>query len=293
MRFGVAVSGGPDSLALLLLAQACRPGLVEAATVDHGLRPESAAEAAMVAATCVELGIAHRTLTVDVAGGNLQDAARTARYTALGQWAAERGLTTVVTAHHADDQAETVLMRLNRASGIHGLAGIRASRWVPTTGTQIIRPLLAWRKAELEAIVAAAGIAPAVDPSNRDLRFDRAQLRERLAAADWLDTAAIARSASHLADAEFALNWAIGREWDENVREEGGGFCYSPVEAPDAIRRGVLRLMIASCGGSEVRGGELATLEMRLRPGGKATLGRCILLCRRGRWTVTPEPGRR
>ena len=117
-KLGLAVSGGPDSLALLLLARAALPGRVEAATVDHGLRPESADEAVMVAAVCARLGVPHRTLAVDVAQGNIQAQARAARYAALAVWMGEQGIEALATAHHADDQAETLLLRLNRGSGV-------------------------------------------------------------------------------------------------------------------------------------------------------------------------------
>lgn len=293
MRFGVAVSGGPDSLALLLLAHALRPGLVEAATVDHGLRSESAGEAEQVARICGALGIPHCIIPVRLEPGNVQEAARKARYAGLGSWAAGRGLTSVATAHHADDQAETVLMRLNRASGLRGLAAIRAVTGVPTTGTQIFRPLLAWRKAELEQIVDDARLTAVRDPSNTDARFDRARLREGLAGADWLDPAAIARSAGHLADAARALGWAIDREWEERVREEEEAIVYSPTDAPQAIRLGILERMIVSTAGIVPRGGELAGLEERLRSGGKATLGSAVVEVKRGIWRVSPEPGRR
>lgn len=293
-RFGVAVSGGPDSLALLLLADAFKPGLVEAATVDHGLRPESAEEAAEVARICATLGVPHRTLAVKVAQGNLQDAARSARYAALSEWARERDLLAVATAHHADDQAETLLMRLNRASGLRGLASIRAVHRITNdeAGTMVVRPLLQWRKGELERIVADAGLLAARDPSNADVRFDRARMRAALAGANWLDPAAIARSASHLADAEAALNWAVGREWDAQVHRDGDGFRYFPVDTPDAIRLAILERMIAFAGGNPPRGAELAALAERLRGGGKATLGGTIVEVKRGEWTVRPEPGR-
>ena len=119
---GLAVSGGPDSLALLLLASEALPGQVEAATVDHGLRAESAAEAEAVAQICATLGVPHAILTVEVATGNVQAEARRARYAALGGWLAARDLAALATAHHADDQAETLLLRLNRAIGVAGLA---------------------------------------------------------------------------------------------------------------------------------------------------------------------------
>src|SRR5690606_4468682 len=242
LKLGLAVSGGPDSLALLLLAAAARPGGVEAATVDHGLRPEAAAEAEMVAELCSRLGVPHRTLAVRLAPGNLQDQARRARYDALGEWARERGAQALATAHHADDQAETVLMRLNRASGLAGLAGIRARGTWPSTGLTLFRPLLGWRKAELKALVASTGLIPAQDPSNADPRFDRARLREALATADWLDPAAIARSASHLAEAEEALDWAARREWDEKVRELDGSYRWSSSSVPRTVQIRVVQM---------------------------------------------------
>ena len=111
-RIGLAVSGGPDSLALLILAAAARPGQIEAATVDHGFRPEARDEAAMVAGICGKLGVPHTILTArwnDVPTTAIQERARRERYRLLGYWADERGLGGLATAHHADDQAITAL----------------------------------------------------------------------------------------------------------------------------------------------------------------------------------------
>ena len=166
------------------MAAAALPERVEAATVDHGLRPESADEARDVAEICSALGVPHEILTVTVEPGNLQSAARSARYAALAGWMERRNLTALATAHHADDQAETLLMRLNRASGVAGLAGVRARGLVPGTELPLLRPLLGWRRTELGAIVAAAGVVPAQDPSNSNDRFDRVRLRKELAAAE-------------------------------------------------------------------------------------------------------------
>jgi tRNA(Ile)-lysidine synthase len=288
MKWGLAVSGGPDSLALLLLAAAAKPDAVEAATVDHGLRPEAASEAAMVAEVCEWLGVPHRTLAVTVASGNTQDQARQARYTALGEWARERGIYGLATAHHADDQAETVLMRLNRASGLAGLAGIRPVAHWPLTGLMLLRPLLDWRKAELAEIVANSELAAAEDRSNADRRFDRVRVRAALADADWLDPAAIARSAAHLSDAERALSWAVLREWEENVAEADGGYSWTPVGLPRAIVLRVVEMAIGMLGGVP-RGGAVARLADDIATGGRATLGGALIEVRKGTWTFRPE----
>lgn len=293
LKLGLAVSGGPDSLALLLLAAAARPGGVEAATVDHGLRPEAAAEAEMVAELCTRLGVPHRTLAVTLAPGNLQDQARRARYDALGEWARERGVPALATAHHADDQAETVLMRLNRASGLAGLAGIRPRASWPSTGLTLLRPLLGWRKLELKALVEGAGLTPAQDPSNSDPRFDRARMREALATADWLDPAAIARSASNLAEAETALEWAARREWDENVRVLEHGYGWRPSAVPRAIRIRMVQMGIEALSGEHASATAAARLVDDLAAGGRGTLAGVLVDGGRDLWTFRREPPRR
>src|SRR5688500_5455850 len=174
-RLGLAVSGGPDSLAMLLLAEAAIPGRFEVATVDHGLRPASAGECALVAQICADRAVPCSILQVTVAPGNVQNEARKARYAALTAWAEQRVLSAIATAHHADDQAETLLMRLNRGSGLSGLAGVREEGLLvgPLFMCPVIRPLLHFRRSELAEVVARSGIAPIEDPSNSDDRFDR------------------------------------------------------------------------------------------------------------------------
>ena len=290
-KLGLAVSGGPDSLALLLLAEAVMPGEVEVATVDHGLRTESGSEAAMVAELCAGHGIPHEILKVKVAPGNLQDSARQARYAALREWAARKGVSAVATAHHADDQAETLLMRLNRASGVAGLAGVRARGGIPGSQLPVLRPLLGWRRAELAEIVSAAGLEAVRDPSNEDPRFDRARMRQALQGCDWLDIGALATSASHIADAEVVLQWASQREWQEQVRIDEDAIRYRP-SAPGAVMLRVLGRAIAMLGG-EARLGNVARLLNRLLAGKDGTLGGVVARCDDGEWVLRKEPPRR
>lgn len=290
-RLGIAVSGGPDSLALLVLAQAARPGMVEAATVDHCLRAESADEAQMVARLCQDIGITHATLQVTVGSGNLQAEARAARYRALDEWMDERGLELLATAHHADDQAETLLMRLNRGSGLSGLAGVRASGLVPGSQRRLIRPLLGWCKHELCNLVRAAGIDPALDPSNANEDFDRVRMRNALAGANWLDPSAIAQSAAHLADAAEAIEWCIAQEWRSSVSEREGGLFYLP-RAPRAVRLGVLVRAIGELG-SEPRGSSAARLLDLLEQGKGGNVAGVLAKCAEGGWMLRREPPRR
>lgn len=177
----LAVSGGPDSTALLAACAASRAETpVHAATVDHGLRPESEAEARAVAALCGELGVPHRVLawTGPKPAHGLQAAARSARYDLLARHAATIGADLLLTGHTRDDQAETVLMRLLAGSGPAGLAGMRPAR--PLGALCLARPFLDIPKADLVAYCAARGLAFARDPANHDARFARARLRALL-----------------------------------------------------------------------------------------------------------------
>jgi tRNA(Ile)-lysidine synthase len=235
----VAVSGGPDSLALLLLAHAAFPGAVVAATVDHGLRAEAAAEAAFVAGICAELGVPHDILPGTVPEGNLQEGARALRYALLADWAAERA-NWVATAHQQDDVAEALLMRARRGSGVGGLAAMRAAR--PLGEVTLIRPLLGWSRAELAAVVAAAGTTPIEDPSNRDPRFDRVRMRRLLAESSELPAGRLALAARNLRHAEDALEWAAEREWQARSRVETGLVRLDPADLPyELLRRLVER----------------------------------------------------
>jgi tRNA(Ile)-lysidine synthase len=275
-RLGVAVSGGPDSLALLLLAHTARPGNIAAATVDHRLRPEAADEAAMVAALCGSLGVPHATLPVAVADDpdGVQAAARKARYAALAGWAEREGLRFLATAHHADDQAETMLMRLARGAGLAGLAGVRRSRpLAEAPGLTLIRPLLDWRKAELVALVAAAGLSPARDPSNQDERYDRTRARVLLSAA-WPDAGRVAASARHLAEAEEALAWSAAIAAKERISFFDDKAEIETASLPRELRRRLLLAAFAYLNpAAEPRGDSVDRLLDALDRGEVATLG--------------------
>lgn len=288
---GLAVSGGPDSLALLLLATAALPGHVEAATIDHGLRPESAAEAAMVEGVCADLGVPHETIAVTVARGNLQDRARAARYAALGEWCGRRGLAALATGHQRDDQAETLLMRLNRGSGFAGLAGVRARGRVPVSDRPLLRPLLGWSRTELADVVATSGLEPGRDPSNEDEQFDRVRVRRALAEADWLDPDGLARSAALLAEVEDFVSESIAELTKRQVRRLETGFALAP--PPSDLAATELCMGLIADLGSRVSRSEAAGLVARLRRGHNASLGGTLARVEGGEWVFAPEPPRR
>ena len=290
-RFGLAVSGGPDSLALLLLAEAAFPGHFEAATVDHKLRSENAAEAAFVHDLCAARGIAHATLVGPAIEGNVQAGARALRYRLLGGWARDRGLGFLLTAHQQDDQAETLLMRLQRGAGLAGLVGIRPRAEID--GVDVLRPLLGWRRAELAGIVAAAGLTPVEDPSNSDDRFDRARLRRRLAGTDWLDPPSLARSAAALAEAEAALDWTVERLIAERSEATNDGLSFDASGLPAELRRrALLRLLALLVPAGPPRGEAAGRLLAALEAGETATLAG--VKCEGGPvWLLSTAPPRR
>jgi tRNA(Ile)-lysidine synthase len=293
-RIGIAVSGGPDSLALLLLANAARPSGIEAATVDHGLRAESADEAATVADICGKLGVSHRTLLADwpePPQANVQATARAMRYRLLNEWAIERGLSAIATAHHADDQAETLLMRLLRGSGVGGLGGTRAKRAL-SEEILLVRPLLGWRKAELEALVREAGLSPVDDPSNRDLKHDRSRIRQLLGTSDWLDPARLAASASAIRDADEAIDWALAPLIESRIRRDGGTLVVEPSDLPRELKRRLLLAAFAELAVPPPRGPDLMRAIEALEAGETASLSG-LKLQGGATWRLSPAPPRR
>jgi tRNA(Ile)-lysidine synthase len=223
----------------------------------------------------------------------IQERARALRYRLLAGWAGRRGLA-LATAHHLDDQAETLLMRLARGAGVRGLAGMRAAS---RTGKSValVRPLLGWSRAELEAVCAAAGVAPLRDPSNEDEQFERVRVRRTLAATDWLNAGPVAASASHLADADEALDWAVEREWERAVTAGDGSIAYRPSDAPPELRRRIVSravLSLAAEGGEELRGRELDQLLATLAGERTGTL-RGVLCTGGEEWRFTRAPPRK
>ena len=219
----LAVSGGPDSTALMVLVARWlkslkrKPKLV-VVTVDHGLRAESKAEAEGVAKLARKLGLAHRILrwTGAKPKTGLQQAARLARYRLLGQAARKIGAAHILTAHTLDDQAETVLIRLTRGSGVTGLGAMARVTALPGSengGIKLVRPLLDISKARLIATLKAENIAFADDPSNRDPRFTRARLRSLMPqlAQEGLDAGRLALLAQRLKRADAAIEAAGDR----------------------------------------------------------------------------------
>lgn len=212
---GVAVSGGSDSTALLLIARgwaATRGRRLAAATVDHGLRPESAAEARSAAMLCRRLSVPHeilRTGDLHAARGNLSAVAREARLALLADWAERQGLAAVLLGHTLDDQAETVLMRLARGSGAEGLAAMEPA--ARHHGVLWLRPLLGQRREALRGLLRAEHVGWVEDPSNEDPAYDRVKARRALAALAPLGIGpeGLARTARRLARQRRVLERAM------------------------------------------------------------------------------------
>ncbi len=218
----LAVSGGADSTALLVLAARWAKKLkpapkLLAVTVDHGLRPQAKREAAAVKRLARRLGVPHRTLRWRgrKPKTGLQEAARIARYSLLAQAAQRAGYDHILTAHTLDDQAETVLLRLARGSGLTGLAGMAHASAVPVGGETavfLVRPLLRVPKSRLIATLGAAGIGHSEDPTNRDPRFARARWRSLMPALarEGLDARGLMRLAMRVQRAEATIEFAVG-----------------------------------------------------------------------------------
>ena len=293
---GLAVSGGADSLALLQLyarwlGGAPSPPMTLVLTVDHQLRAGSGAEAEFVARHTKSLGLHHETLIWDEPKPltGRAEAARDARYRLMSHRLAREPAAprAVVTAHTQDDQAETLLMRLARGSGVAGLAAMKAQRLLPAQdGVALVRPLLGVSKARLEATLIAAGHTWVNDPTNADLRFERPRLRLGQAArhAAGLTNAALAQTAARLARADVALIAATDALEAAAVRADPGVSALIDLAlfsaAPDELRVRLLDRLLRSLGGLSPppRMSELEALAGRwLHLVRATTLGGCVI----------------
>jgi tRNA(Ile)-lysidine synthase len=309
----LAVSGGPDSVALMWLAARWRRGLKRgprliAVTVDHGLRSEAAREAREVKRLAKTLAIEHRTLrwTGTKPKTGVPAAAREARYALLAKAARASGATHVATAHTRDDQAETLLMRLLRGSGIAGLGAMTAD--TAREGVRLARPLLGLSKAQLVATLEAAGIGFADDPSNRDPAFTRPRLRALMPALaeEGADARTMARLASRLARANAAVEVLTdGAERYLTLTDRnaplGGYDARAFAGLPEEIRLRLLKRAIDRCGHegpAELGKVEalLAALDRAASDGQtrlKQTLAGAAISLAKGRIHFQPAPLRR
>jgi tRNA(Ile)-lysidine synthase len=309
----LAVSGGPDSVALMWLAARWRRGLKRgprliAVTIDHGLRTEAAREAREVKRLAGTLAIEHRTLrwTGIKPKTGLPAAAREARYALLAKAARASGATHVATAHTRDDQAETLLMRLLRGSGIAGLGAMTAD--TEREGVRLARPLLGISNAQLIATLEAAGIRFADDPSNRDPAFTRPRLRALMPALaeEGADASTMARLASRLARANAAVEVLTdGAERYLTLTDRnaplGGYDARAFAGLPEEIRLRLLKRAIDRCGHegpAELGKVEalLAALDRAASDGQtrlKQTLAGAAISLAKGRIHVQPAPPRR
>lgn len=274
---GIAVSGGGDSMALLhLMHVLCtlHGSKLRAVTVNHGLRAAAADEASMVASYCATIGVPHDTLLLDDfdGKGNLQSAARDARYARMADWARGHEITTIALGHTADDQAETVLMRLARRSGVNGLAGIPPR--VIREGITWVRPLLGAGRDELRSYLRTQQIDWIEDPSNEDLIYERVRARQVLSRLGDLgiDADVLSDVANQMSEARTALDWQTFIAAREIATIDAGAVILSERKLrilPDEIQRRLLVHAVNWISGSvyPARRGAIANIMRGLRKG--------------------------
>jgi tRNA(Ile)-lysidine synthase len=287
-RILVAVSGGVDSLALLLAAVEVAGDRTGVASLDHGLRVEAAAEVERVRALARSLGLPFHTQSLGLRPGPGAEArARAVRYAALDRIAREHGYDAIATAHTADDQAETLLMRLARGSALRGAAAIRAD------GPRLLRPLLTIRRAQTEAMVAAAGLAPVRDPTNADPGLFRTRIRHHVLpvlrqAAGPSVVERLARFARSAAEDEELLS-GLAAQALERVREGAGLDAVGVRALLWPIRARVLRTWLEAQG-HPVSDRLLRDVSTAIDRGGRTGLpGRAVLGAEGGWVRVLPR----
>lgn len=307
-RLGLAVSGGPDSLALMLLAAAWakdegRPALV-VYSVDHGLRPEAADEVAMVLGEASRLGLTAHGLRWDGAKPEtgVQAAARKARYRLLAEAMRNDGAEYVLTAHHLGDQAETILMRLAHGSGVEGLRGM--DRFTEVEGCRIFRPLLGLDPQQLREIVERTGLTAAADPSNIDRHYERVRWRQAMPELEelGLDLHRLGDFAGRMADADALIGAEMERAFAALVHLGPDGDAELPHAGVSTLNRAVaVRLLgrvLRIVGGDRKPNalGALESLYGRLSqrtPLRASTLHGCIVESDGMTVSIKPEGARR
>jgi tRNA(Ile)-lysidine synthase len=305
-RIALAVSGGPDSLALMLLASEYA-GLTGSHarfvvySVDHGLRPEAAGEAAFVVREATRLGFFARALRWDGVkpATGIQQAAREARYRLFAAAMQADGADVLLTAHHLGDQAETVLMRLAHGSGIEGLRGM--DYFAEIGDLRIVRPLLALDPLDLRAVVEAAGLEAVTDPANSSLDYERVRWRQALPqlAALGLDARRLGKFADRMRDAESALISMTAEalslvSFTPDGREAAIGRDLL-MRLPRAIAVRVVAKVLQRVGGGQKPHALAAveTLTDRLvREPVRTTLHGCLVRSGKAQIRFLPEPGR-
>lgn len=284
---GVAVSGGSDSLALLILLAKwgqLHGRRVKAATVDHGLRPESSDEAALVGRLCADIGVTHDTLRWEgpQSSGNLSDQARRARYRLLAQWAEANEVGCVAVGHTMNDQAETFLMRLGREAGLDGLAAM-TGHW-RVGNTVFCRPALQVSREELRDVLRAKDIKWIEDPTNTDPAYERVKARRALEELSGLGISArnLSRVSTHLAEVRTSLYWYVFLAAQTHLRFHSGDVFVARkgfrTVTRDVARRLVQQILLW-IGGAEYapRGNAVDLMLEAIRGGTKMTLHGCVM----------------
>ena len=280
-------------MAMLWLASRALPRRIAAATVDHGLRPEAAAEAEVVARACRSLGVPHATLRPGqaITGPGVQAKARAGRYALLRDWAVDVAAVAVATAHHLDDQSETFLMRAVRGAGPAGLASIRPCR--SEGATTILRPLLGWRRSELAAVAAEAGLPVVADPSNADERYERVRVRRLLAENPWLDPVGLTKAARHASEAEASLGDVADQLWRERTVAAGQDLLVEVGGLTREMRRRLARRAISERSATPAGRTDVEPLLDSLAIGRAATQGDVLVRPDGDVWRFSDAPPRR
>ncbi|UWR49697.1 tRNA lysidine(34) synthetase TilS [Phaeobacter inhibens] len=301
-RLGVAVSGGGDSMALMHLLHECFADVgveICVATVDHGLRPTSGDEAQMVAGAAAKLGMAHDILQwcdrpTTGQAGNLQEQARNARYALLTSWAQLNDISTVALGHTADDQAETLLMRLGRSSGVSGLSAMSRSRAME--GVTLLRPLLEVTREELRAYLRARECCWVEDPSNEDARFERVRVRQAMEALEplGLTVERLAAVARNMGAAREALDWYTFLAARDMAEVRDGAIVIDQRQfrtLPDEIAHRLLVRSVQWVSGAvhPPRRDPMIKARDAVRHGGSFTLGGCRMITRAQRTWICRE----